>query len=51
MDIDLAALPHDVETLHAIVRTLAAERCELAEAKAEIARLMLIIGKPVGANW
>jgi transposase len=45
MDIDLAALPHDVETLHEIVRTLAAERCELAEAKAEIAHLKLIIGK------
>jgi transposase len=45
MDIDLAALPHDVETLHDIVRTLAAERCELVEAKAEIARLTLIIGK------
>ncbi len=43
MDIDLAALPHDVETLHDIVRTLAAERCELTEAKAEIGRLTLII--------
>ncbi len=30
---------------HDIVRTLAAERCELVEAKAEIARLTLIIGK------
>ena len=45
MDIDLAALPHDVGTLHAIVRTLAAERFELVEAKAEIAHLKLIIGK------
>lgn len=45
MDIDLAALPHDVETLHDIVRTLAAERDALAEAQAEIARLTLIVGK------
>ncbi len=45
MDIDLAALPDDVETLHVMVRRLAAERSDLAEAKAEIERLKLIIGK------
>src|SRR5271156_2258727 len=45
MDIDLAALPHDVETLHLMVRRLAAERGDLAEAKAEIEHLKLIIGK------
>jgi transposase len=45
MDIDLAALPDDVETLHRMVRALAVERSELAEAQAEIERLKLIIRK------
>jgi transposase len=45
MDIDLAALPDDVETLHRIVRSLAAERADLAEAQAEIERLKLIVQK------
>jgi len=43
MDIDLAALPDDVATLHAMVRVLADERGALTEAQAEIARLTLII--------
>lgn len=45
MDIDLAALPDDVETLQKLVRSLAAERASLSEAKAEIERLNLIITK------
>lgn len=45
MDIDLAALPDDVETLQNLVRSLAAERTSLSEAKAEIERLNLIIKK------
>ena len=45
MDIDLAALPDDVETLHNLVRSLAAERASLRDAKAEIERLNLIIKK------
>ena len=45
MDIDLAALPDDVETLQNLVRSLAAERASLSEAKAEIERLNLIIKK------
>src|SRR5262245_58693441 len=45
MDIDLAALPDDVDTLQQMVRTLAAERAGLAEAQAEIERLRLIIRK------
>jgi hypothetical protein len=45
MDIDLAALPDDVETLQRIVRTLAAERATLSEAQAEIERLRLIVQK------
>ena len=45
MDIDLAALPHDAETLHLTVRKLAAERVDLVEAKAEIEHLKLIIEK------
>lgn len=45
MDIDLAALPDDVETLHRMVRMLAAERSDLAEAQAEIERLKLIVQK------
>src|SRR6266404_7610265 len=45
MDIDLAALPDDVETLRRMVRTLAAERTSLSEAQAEIERLRLIVQK------
>jgi hypothetical protein len=45
MDIDLAALPDDVETLQRMVRTLATERVNLAEAQAEIERLRLIVQK------
>jgi transposase len=45
MDIDLAALPDDVETLQRIVHSLVAERTSLSEAKAEIDRLNLIIKK------
>ena len=43
MNIDLAALPGDVETLQRMVRLLAAERTSLSEAQAEIERLHLII--------
>src|SRR5882672_3906640 len=45
MDIDLAALPDDVETLQRMVRTLATERASLTEAQAEIERLRLIVQK------
>lgn len=45
MNIDLAALPDDVETLQRIVRTLATERATLSEAQAEIERLRLIVQK------
>lgn len=45
MDIDLATLLDDVETLQKLVRSLAAERASLNEAKAEIERLNLIIKK------
>src|SRR5712672_116400 len=45
MNIDLAALPEDVETLQRLVRALAAERTSLREANAEIERLNLIIKK------
>ena len=45
MDIDLAALPNDVETLQQLVRSIAAERATLTEARAEIERLNLIIKK------
>jgi transposase len=45
VDIDLAALPDDVETLKRMVRTLAVERTALSEAQAEIERLRLIIQK------
>jgi transposase len=47
VNIDLAALPSDVDTLHQLVRDLAAQmagdRSELAQAQAEIERLKLII--------
>lgn len=45
MDIDLAALPDDVETLQRMVHSLMSERTSLSEAKAEIERLTLIIKK------
>jgi transposase len=45
MNIDLAALPDDVEMLQGLVRSLAAERATLTEAQAEIERLHLIIKK------
>src|SRR5262249_61510990 len=45
MDIDLAALPDDVETLQRMVRRLATERAALSEARAEIDRLRLIVQK------
>jgi transposase len=45
MDIDLAALPDDAETLQRMVRTLAADRTALSEAQAEIERLRLIVQK------
>jgi len=47
VDIDLAALPSDVDKLHQLVRDLAAQvagdRSELSQAQAEIERLKLII--------
>jgi transposase len=47
VDIDLAALPSDIDTLHQLVRDLAAQaaddQSELAQAQAEIERLKLII--------
>ncbi len=45
MNIDLAALPDDVETLQKLARSLAAERTSLREAQAEIERLNIIIKK------
>src|SRR5271156_6191521 len=45
MDIDLAALPDNVETLQRMVRTLATERANLTAAQAEIERLRLIVQK------
>lgn len=45
MNVDLAALPDDVETLQRMVRTLATERANLSEAQAEIERLRLIVQK------
>jgi transposase len=45
MDIDLAALPDDVDTLQRMVRTLATERANLTEAQTEIERLRLIVQK------
>ena len=46
MNVDLAALPDDVETLQRMVRSLAAERATaLSEAQAEIERLRLIVQK------
>ena len=49
MDVDLAALPDDVDALHQLIRGLAAERAgerkALSEAQAEIERLRLIVQK------
>jgi transposase len=45
MDIDLADLPDNVETLQRMVRTLATERVNLTAAQAEIERLRLIVQK------
>jgi len=45
MNIDLAALPDDVDTLRRMVRTLAPERVNLTAAQAEIERLRLIVQK------
>src|SRR5258708_4213363 len=45
MNIDLAALPDDVDTLRRMVRTLATERANLTAAQAEIERLRLIVQK------
>src|ERR1700680_3588150 len=45
MDIDLADLPDNVETLQRMVRTLRTERATLTEAQAEIERLRLIVQK------
>lgn len=45
MNVDLAALPDDVETLQRMVRTLATERANLSEAQAEIERFRLIVQK------
>jgi transposase len=49
MDVDLAALPDDVDALHRLIRDLAAdragERTALSEAQAEIERLWLIVQK------
>ena len=49
MDVDLAALPDDVDALHRLIRDLAADRAgeqtALSEAQAEIERLRLIVQK------
>src|SRR5258708_3035407 len=45
MDIDLAALPDDVETLQRMVRTLATGRANLTEAQAGSERRRLILQK------
>ena len=45
MDIDLAALPDDVETLQQMVRSLAAERTSLSEATGRDRAARLIIKK------
>jgi transposase len=45
LEIDLAALPDDVEMLQKLVRSLAAERTSLREAQVEIERLNIIIKK------
>jgi transposase len=45
MNIDLAALPDDVDTLQRMVRTLATECATLTDAEAEIERLRLTVQK------
>jgi hypothetical protein len=49
MELDLAALPEDVDALHQLIRQLAAERTgerkALSAAQAEIERLRLIVQK------
>src|SRR6202049_3631726 len=45
MNIDLAALPDDVDTLRRMVQTRAAQRVNLTAAQAEIERLRLIVQK------
>src|SRR5438067_5448658 len=45
MDIDLADLPDNVETLQRMVRMLATDRANLTEAQAEIERLRLVVQK------
>jgi transposase len=49
MDVDLAALPDDIDALHRLIRELAAKRIDerkaLSEAQAEIERLRLIVQK------
>ena len=49
MDLDLAALPQDVDALHRLIRELAAKRASeqkaLTEAQAEIERLRVIVKK------
>jgi transposase len=49
MDVDLAALPDDVDVLHRLIRELAAKQASehkaLSEAQAEIERLRLIVKK------
>src|SRR6476660_6101662 len=49
MDVDLAALPDDIDALHRLIRELAAKRIDerkaLTEAQAEIERLRLIVQK------
>ena len=49
MEVDLAALPDDVDVLHRLIRELAAERAgertALSEAQVEIERLRLIVRK------
>src|SRR5258707_14850339 len=49
MDLDLAALPQDVDALHRLIRGLVAERADektaLTQAQAEIERLRLIVQK------
>jgi len=51
MDIDRTALPEGVETLQALVRSLAAGRTALSEAQAEIERLRLIVQKLQLSHW
>jgi transposase len=46
MDLDLAALPQDVDALHRLIRGLVAEqKAALTHAQTEIERLRLIVQK------